>query len=273
MNKPLIGKRVIVTRARSQASDLTKMIEGLGGEPVEFPVIEIVPPTEIDRLDEALRQLDIYDWIVFTSANGVKFLFKRLIELGIDIHAMDRAGIAAVGSKTAEALKTRGLSVDLLPEVFNAEGLLEAITDRLKPGEHVFLPRGNGARSFLPEQLAELGMMVTEADVYDNVMTTESADQVIQMIRDQEIHYVTFTSSSTVNNFVTALQNSGVEDVPSFIQGIHLVCIGPLTAKTAIELGLEPNILSKEATLAGLVDAIITHTHTADIDFIERGVQ
>jgi uroporphyrinogen III methyltransferase/synthase len=257
--KPLTGKRIIVTRARAQASELIAMIEDLGGKSIEFPVIEMVPPKDINRLDQAIGQLKIYHWIIFTSVNGVEFFLTRLMELGIDIHDLDGANIAAVGPRTAEALKSHGFNVDLLPDVFNAEGLLDAIADRLKPGQHIFLPRGAGARSILPQKLTELGLKVTAADVYNNVMTTESADQVVRMIRDQEIHYVTFTSSSTVKNFITALQNSEVEDIPAFLQGVNLVCIGPLTAKTAMESGLVTLMLAKEATLTGLVDVIVTH--------------
>ncbi|MCK9910726.1 uroporphyrinogen-III synthase, partial [Microbacteriaceae bacterium K1510] len=167
--KPLFGKRVLVTRARSQASELSEKIVELGGDAYEFPLVRMVPPREQEKLDEALHRLGSFDWVMFTSANGVAFFFKRLRELGLDIRSM-RAKVAAVGPKTAAALEEKGLVVNVLPGEFRAEGLLNSLQGELHAGEKVLLPRADIARETLPRELRERGLEVTEADTYDTVI-------------------------------------------------------------------------------------------------------
>ncbi|AIQ20102.1 HemD protein [Paenibacillus sp. FSL H7-0357] len=256
---PLFGKRIVVTRARSQASELVDRIEELGGEPYEFPVIETVMPEGAEKkakIAEALGALSAYDWVFFTSANGVEFFWRHLAELKVDIRGLHRARIGAVGPATAAALAQRGLVAEELPGVFQAEGLIEAFGSRLLPGQKVLLPRGDLAREWLPDKLRELGLEVTEVDTYETVVTGEDDIELLKLLEEKRIHAVTFTSSSTVRNFISILKRMGLEDPLPLLAGVKIACIGPVTEKTAVEAGLTPGLLPDEATIEGLVQEL-----------------
>lgn len=260
--KPLFGRRVLVTRARSQASELVDLIDDMGGEAVEFPVIRLQPPSRpeaIQALDLALDKLHEFDWVLLTSVNGVEYFFRRLRDKGIDVRKMGNARIAAVGPKTAEALAERGIIADVLPAKYQGEGILEAIQADLKAGQKVLLPTADLARDYLPAKLKELGLEVTEVDVYENVITTDDGDEIIHLLQNQSIHIITFTSSSTVTNLLVALRQLGVEDPLSLLQGVEIACIGPKTAETASQCGLQVTYLAEEATVASLVQSISQH--------------
>ncbi|WP_248927432.1 uroporphyrinogen-III C-methyltransferase [Paenibacillus hamazuiensis] len=258
--KPLFGKRVLVTRARSQSSDLVAMIDELGGEAVEFPVIRLQPPSgeqaQRER-DEALGRLPEFDWVMFTSANGVEYFFQRLKELKIDIRALANARIAAVGPKTAAALESRGLMIDMLPAKFQAETLFETIQTELKAGQRVLLPTADIAREELPKRLKELGLEVTEIDIYENVVCHDGGAEVIDMLQNRAIRIVTFTSSSTVTNLLKVLGDLGVEQPLELLKGCEVACIGPVTAQTAQEAGLNVTYIAEEATVRSLIDSLI----------------
>ncbi|QSF44095.1 uroporphyrinogen-III C-methyltransferase [Paenibacillus tianjinensis] len=256
---PLFGKRIIVTRARSQASELVDRIEELGGEPYEFPVIETVMPEGEEKkakIASALGALEAYDWVFFTSANGVEFFWRHLAELKVDIRGLHRAKIGAVGPATAAALAERGLMAEELPARFQAEGLLEAFGPRLEPGQKVLLPRGDLAREWLPDKLRELGLEVTEVDTYETVVTGEDDIELIRLLEEKRIHAITFTSSSTVRNFISILERMGLEDPLQLLAGVTIACIGPVTEETAVEAGLTPGLLPEEATIEGLVQEL-----------------
>ncbi|KGE18316.1 uroporphyrinogen-III C-methyltransferase [Paenibacillus wynnii] len=256
---PLFGKRIVVTRARSQASELVDRIDDLGGEPYEFPVIETVMPRDEEKKVEiaaALTVLETYDWVFFTSVNGVEFFFRHLTELGVDIRGLFHARIAAVGPATAEALAVRGLMTEELPARFQAESLIETLGAELLPGQKVLLPRGDLARDWLPDKLKELGLLVTVADTYETVVTGEDDDELLKLLEEGRIHAVTFTSSSTVHNFLEILRRMGLEDPLPLLSNVKIACIGPITEKTAIEAGLTPGLLAPEATIDGLVDEL-----------------
>lgn len=260
--KPLFGRRVLVTRARSQASELVDLIDDMGGEAVEFPVIRLQPPSRpeaIQALDLALDKLHEFDWVLLTSVNGVEYFFRRLREKGIDVRKMGKARIAAVGPKTAEALAERGIIADVLPAKYQGEGILEAIQADLKAGQRVLLPTADLARDYLPAKLKELGLEVTEVDVYENVLTTDDGDEIIHLLQNQSIHIITFTSSSTVTNLLEALRQLGVEEPLSLLQGVEIACIGPKTAETASQCGLPVTYMAEEATVASLVQSITQH--------------
>jgi uroporphyrinogen III methyltransferase/synthase len=260
--KPLFGRRVLVTRARSQASELVDLIDEMGGEPVEFPVIRIQAPSLQEAqqaMDRALSELSEYDWVIFTSVNGVDYFFRRLMELGIDIRRMAKARVAAVGPKTAEALLSRGLISDVLPAQYVAEGLLEAIEADLRVGQKVLLPTADIAREYLPNRLTELGLDVTKVDVYENVLAIEDGEHVVEMLQNKEIHIVTFTSSSTVNNLIEALRQSGVENPLELLQSTQIACIGPKTAETVHGYGLTITYMAEEATVASLAESMSVH--------------
>jgi uroporphyrinogen III methyltransferase/synthase len=257
--KPLFGKKVLVTRSRSQASELADLIDEWGGEAVEFPVIEIQAPSNIqtlNTLDSALNNLSVYHWVLFTSVNGVEYFFRRLRHLNIDIRSMHQAVIAAVGPKTAQALEDRGLQVETLPSGYQAELLLESLLPRLTAGQKVLLPRADIARKYLPEALIELGLEVTEVDVYETVQTAEGAEEIIEQLQNKEINMITFTSSSTVQN-LTAIIKQFHLDPAVLLQNIDIASIGPITTQTAEDLGLQVTHRAKEATIESLVSAMI----------------
>lgn len=257
--QPLFGKRIVVTRARSQASELVDRIEELGGEPYEFPVIDTIMPESAEKkaaVAEALGALESYDWVFFTSPNGVEFFWRHLAELKVDVRGLHRARIGAVGPATASALAERGLIAEELPGRFQAEGLLEAFGPQLLPGQKVLLPRGDLAREWLPDKLRELGLQVTEVDTYETVVTGEDDDELMKLLEEKRIHAVTFTSSSTVRNFIAILQRMGLEDPLPLLADVKIACIGPVTEKTAVEAGLTPGLMPEEATIDGLVQEL-----------------
>lgn len=257
---PLFGARVLVTRTRSQASDLVRKIEDLGGETYEFPVIEVQKPDDktLESTDVAIERLDEYDWVFFTSVNGVEYFFEHLERLGKDVRALYKARIAAVGPATKEALRKYGISSEELPGRFQAEGLFEKFGDELKAGQQVLLPRGNLARSWLPEVLTEKRLAVTEAVMYETVPTLEEDDELLRLLHKRGIHIVTFTSSSTVTNFLIALKNMGFDDPVQALKDVKVACIGPVTADTAEKAGLRVDILAVESTIDSLVAGLCT---------------
>ncbi|MDB4867438.1 MAG: cobA [Cohnella sp.] len=258
-DKPLFGLRVLVTRARSQASELVDKIDELGGEPYEFPVIETRLPESAEAVEAvraALAEPESYDWVVLTSVNGVDYFFRWLKSIESDIRRFHRARFAAVGPKTAEALAVRGIRAHTLPEQFRAEGLLDSLADQLKPGQNALLPRGDLARELLPRELERLGVRAVEIDVYETVPTESRDPFLLEMIQNREIHAVTFTSSSTVVNLLDALRRLGAEDPAALLRNVDIACIGPITARTAEENGLHVTALAQSSTIDGLVQAL-----------------
>ncbi len=264
--RPLFGRRILVTRAREQASALSDLLWEQGAEPVEFPVIKIVPTTDHQELDAALSRLPSvfrlpvsdfrlpYDWVVFTSANAVRAVSERLEAQGLDARAFGSARVAAIGPATAEALRNIGIRADFVPTQFVAESVFEEWPDKQMAGKRVLLPRAKEARELLPVRLREMGAVVDVVTAYQTVRDAGAAEEVRQHLLDGEIHAVTFTSSSTVKNFVEAI---GPEHVPEALSKVVVACIGPITAETAREMGIAPAIVSDEFTIPGLVDALV----------------
>jgi len=258
--KPLFGRRIVVTRARSQASELVNLIDELGGEALEFPVIQLQTPTNpttLQKLSDALQQLAVYDWVVFTSVNGVQYFFRSLEMFGCDIRHMANAKVAAVGSKTAMALRERGIIAQIIPDKFQSDELITAMLPELKAGQHVLLPRADIARKSLPLQFKELGLQVTEADVYENIIWLENGAEVLEQLDKGIVHIVTFTSSSTVTNFLAALRLLGVAEPRKLLAHVEIACIGPTTAQTVEYCGLQVTYLAEEATIGSMIDAIV----------------
>lgn len=257
--KPLFGRRVLVTRARSQASELVQKLDELGAETYEFPVIETKLTDSADgvrAIQEALAQADEYDWVILTSVNGVDYFFRWLETERIDIRRFHRAMFAAVGPKTAEALAQRGIRADLLPESYLAEGLVDTLSGIVQAGQKVLLPRGDLARELLPQALREQGVEAVEIDVYETVMAAPRDLWLAEMINAGEIHVITFTSSSTVINLIEALRQIGIDDPATALHGVEIACIGPVTAKTAEQYGLQVSVMPDKATIDGLVQAL-----------------
>jgi uroporphyrinogen III methyltransferase/synthase len=252
-DRPLWGRRVLVTRAREQASALSDLLREKGAEPVEFPVIRIVTNDDHAELDGALASLASYDWVIFTSANGVKAVRERLDAAGRDARAFGSAKVAAIGPATADALREMGIRADFVPSQFVAESVVEEWPDRDMAGKRALLPRAREARELLPDRLREMGAAVDVVTAYVTERDASSSEEIRQRLLDGDIHFVTFTSSSTVRNFVEAV---GAENLEAILQHTRVVSIGPITSETARELGVRVDAEAPEHTIPGLVTAL-----------------
>jgi uroporphyrinogen III methyltransferase / synthase len=264
--RPLFGRRVVVTRARMQAGELSAELERLGAEVYEFPTIEISPPQNFGPLDDAIRKLDSFDWMVYTSVNGVEAFVERLRYHGLDLRAVPRgARIAAIGPATAKKLDEVGLRVDVVPGAYRAEALIEALDAGSLAGKRVLIPRARVAREILPEKLREAGAEVVVPPAYESVPSSEGKEELSLRLRSGEIDCVTFTASSTVENFVGAF---GEEEAARLLSGTRVACIGPITAGTACRRGLRVDAGADEYTIPGLVEAV---TNLLAADPAKRG--
>jgi uroporphyrinogen III methyltransferase/synthase len=253
-NKPLFGKRVLVTRSRHQASDFANKIDELGGEPFEFPTIDIDEPDYVE-MDQAIGKVNEYNWIIFTSVNGVQSFFNRLFKLGKDVRSLQNAAICAIGPKTKEALEEKGLQVDYLPGEYRAEAIIAGLEGKIKPGDKVLLPRADIARKILPNTLKEMGAAVDDVVAYVTKKSAANSQLLREMLLNKEIHIITFTSSSTVKNFVELL-GVAKEELASLLEGVFVASIGPITSTAAEELGIKVDAEAKEYTIDGLIDVI-----------------
>ncbi|MCI3923600.1 uroporphyrinogen-III C-methyltransferase [Paenibacillus sp. TRM 82003] len=256
--KPLFGMRVLVTRAREQASELAEMIDDLGGEAVEWPVIKTIPAGD-EACAQALASAETYDWLLFTSANGVRYFFDACRKHRVDIRRFAGAKIGAVGPKTAEALLARGIVAEAVPSVYQGDELARRLLPDMKAGERVLLPRARVARSDLPESLRTHGLTVDEVPVYETTLSDEGAEEAIGMLREGRIHAVTFTSSSTVTNLLEMLRKSGWERPVEALAGVPSFCIGPLTSETARKAGIDVEAVAKEATVEHLIQSLAAY--------------
>ena len=249
--KPLFGKKILVTRSRSQASKLTTALEELGAECIEAPAIKIVPPVDnYEALDKAIGQLDKYNWLIFTSTNGVEHFWHRLVAGGKDARVLYKARICAIGAATAQALASHGITADVVPERYQAEGIIEALDNELIAGTKILIPRAAEARALLPEALTKAGAQVDVVVAYETVMGDAEAVEIRDSLAKGEIDVVTFTSSSTVENLLKILKE------PELLKEAQLAAIGPITAETMQKNGLTADIVAAEYTIEGLVQSI-----------------
>jgi uroporphyrinogen III methyltransferase/synthase len=254
--RPLLGKRIAVTRARDQASDLVKALCDLGAECLEVPTIRVAPPNDWGPLDRAVAELPSCDWIVFTSVNGVERFFERVFSAGKDARALGHLRTAAIGPATAARLKRFGLSSDLVPENFRAEAIVEAFRREDIRGKTILLPRAQEARQVLPEELAAMGATVREVPAYKTELASTDAGEVVDRLNQKSLDLITFTSSSTVKNFKALLP---AERFAELTAGVPTACIGPITADTARRLGFEVRVEAQTYTIPGLVESILKH--------------
>lgn len=250
--KPLFGQRIVVTRARHQASELSQAIEALGGEAWEFPTIEIAPPSDNAYLIKALNDLKSFQWLIFTSVNGVEAFFAELRAQGRDIRDLIGLEIVAIGPATQAALEKKGLRVAYVPEEYRAEKIVEGLSGRVLPSHRVLLARAEEARDVLPESLKAMGAEVWDVPVYKTVLGGANRDELQRLLRDKEIHTVTFTSSSTVRNFVKLLDGE-----VALLDNVKLYSIGPITSATAREHGLTVFKEAAQYTIGGLVEVLL----------------
>ena len=247
--RPLSGRRIVVTRARAQASDFAAALEALGAEVVQFPTIRIIPPADEAPLLAAAGQAASYDWIVFTSVNGVERFWYALAQQGCDARALGGVKVCAIGPATAAELGRRGITADVVPGEFVAEAAVLALdaADDLA-GRRILLPRADVARAVLPEQLRARGAEVVEVAAYTTVQDGTDAERVRGLLQRGEVDAVTFTASSTVRNFV--------EMVGADVGRAKVASIGPVTSGTAREAGLAVDLEAAEYTIPGLVQAL-----------------
>ena len=247
---PLFGKTVVVTRKGDPADSMIDRLRELGAEPFFFPVIETIAPDDWSPLDNALNNLSQYDGLIFTSVNGVRFFAERLKTIEQDIRELKGARVYTIGPKTAEAVRDLGIRVDVVPENFVAESLIESIGNA--EGKRFLIPRATVARETLPEQLRKMGALVDVAPAYKTVLPSQSVDALEKRLKEGSVDVITFTSSSTVTNFLTL---TGEQLLPA-IKNTKIACIGPITAKTARDAGLNVEIMPEQYTVSSLMDAI-----------------
>ena len=253
-NRPLFGKRVLVTRSRTQASVLSRMLEDEGAEPVELPTIEFALPTEYSHIDGAISALGDYSWVIFTSANGVEAFFSRIRALDLDSRVFGGVKIGAIGPATAAALAGRGIKADLVPSEYVSESLVQAMADQELKGRRVLLPRADIGREELAEGLTRLGARVDQLVAYRTIIPEESRGRARDLLKDGGVDLVTFTSSSTVRNTLDLLDGDS-----SLLSDAVVACIGPITATAAQGSGLHVDVVAREYTVPGLVAAVREH--------------
>lgn len=253
---PLAGKCIVVTRPRRQARSLSQALGELGARVVVAPAIQIEPPADFAPLDAALARVEDYDWVVFTSANGVDAVFERLAQLELAGPEKDgpRLRFAAIGPATADSLRERGYEAAVIPERFVAEEVFRALQGRDEvAGRHFLLPRADIARQALPELLRAAGGQVEVVVAYRTLPATEEIGRLAELLEDDAVDVVTFTSASTVRSFFSALDPSTV--AKRFVAA----SIGPITSQALRELGVEPAIEAVHFTVPGLVEAIVRY--------------
>ncbi len=256
--RPLLGKKIVVTRAREQASDFLAGLSELGAECIEFPTIQIIPPSTWKDMDQGIQSLEKYQWVLFTSVNGVKFFFERLETLGKDVRDLKGIELGAIGPKTAQAIRDKGIRPDLVPDEYRAEAVVEAFKKREFKGIKVLMPRAAEAREVLPRELGKMGAVVDVVEAYRTVMPNGEKDRLVEMFEKGEIHMVTFTSSSTVSNFMEMFDEHG-GPLQRWMGEVAIACIGPITAKTAEEKGLSVSLVPSEYTIEALTGEIVKY--------------
>ena len=266
--KPLTGKRILITRAREQSTGFTNSLKKFGAEVTEFPTIEIVPPSNWKNLDQAIAQLKSYDWIIFTSANGVNFFYQRLKEKGKNRRSLSFLKICAIGPATAEQLRKKRIRVDYIPKEFIAEAILEGFKNMDIEGKRILLARAKKARDILPKGLRKMGAEVDGVEVYRAIKPKGKTRQLQQLLQEKKWDVVTFTSSSTVNHFVELLRGVNLKKT---LKGSAIACIGPITAQTAKGLGMKVHIQPQEYTIPALIKAITDYFNPPTPPLSKRG--
>ncbi len=257
--RPLFGKRIVVTRAREQASGFLAKLTQLGAECIEFPTIEIVPPENWDALDQAIEHLESYKWLLFTSVNGVKYFLNRLNVRGKDVRDLKGLKIGAIGPKTAGLWIHFGIKPDLVPQKFRAEAIIECM-EKLESvkGLRILLPRAAQAREILPEELRKMGAEIDVVPAYRTIKPDQDTGLIRDMLEQTKIDMVTFTSSSTVDNF-SGMFEAHSKNLRQWMTRVPIACIGPITARTAKEKGFSVDIVPPKYTIEALTDSIVKY--------------
>jgi len=255
--KPLSGMRILVTRPIQQAQTLSEKLRQLGATTVELPTIEIVPVENTDRLDRAVKSLDKYDWVIFTSVHGVQFLLKRMAEVKIALETLDKVKVAAIGPATAAALKRVLKKPDYMPTEYLSGKIVEGLGE--VKGKRILLPRADIASKKLPALLRERGALVEEVVAYRTVIPRDLTAERLKSILAERVDLVTFTSPSTVRNLARVL---GAGELERFLRNVKVACIGPITVQATKEVGIEVDIVARTHTIDALVEAIVNEIRT-----------
>ncbi len=259
--RPLAGIRVLIGRARHQAGTLSAELRKLGATVLEIPFIEIRQPRSFKPLDSALKNLGHYDWLILTSVNGVEAMWERLKKLRLKNTSLSQVRIAAIGPATKRAIEQRGCRVDVVPKEYIAESVVSSLRHRVK-GKRVLLVRAKVARDVIPRELRKAGAQVDVVEAYETVAPQSSRTRLRSALANprRRPQVVTFTSSSTVRNFVTLLGSRSAS-----LEGIRLASIGPVTSSMLRERGLRVDIKAKQFTIPGLVEAIVLTMAKSDV--------
>jgi uroporphyrinogen III methyltransferase/synthase len=254
--RPLFGRRIVVTRAREQASGFLARLTELGAECLQFPTIRVVPPESWDPLDRAIGAVGDYSWVLFTSVNGVRFFFERMEAQEKDARSLGGVRVGAIGPATARALERRGIRADLVPSEYRAEAVVEALGREAVKGLRILLPRAEKAREVLPKELERMGASVDVISAYRTVSPDRDTGRVRGMLEGGGIDLIAFTSSSTVTNFAAMFpgEEAGLRE---WMGKTTVACIGPVTAKTAEEMGFGVDLIPEAYTIDSLTDAIV----------------
>ena len=260
--RPLFGKRVLMTRAKEQAAELAERLAAYGAEPVEGPTIRIVQPADWGPVDRAISEIVTYEHVIFTSVNGVARFMTRLGVNGLDARCLAGRQVCCIGPRTAQELEKFGVKADVIPADYQAEGVIAALDRQDLKRTRILIPRAEVARELLPDELRARGAHVDVVPVYRTVTPSGDGEEWRRQLADGHIHVVTFTSSSTVRNFVDML--GGVDLVKQLLQSVVVAAIGPITAKTAEDFGLTVSIVPGENTIPALADAIVRYYESRD---------
>ncbi|MBL0225177.1 MAG: uroporphyrinogen-III C-methyltransferase [Geobacteraceae bacterium] len=259
-NRPLSGRRIIVTRAADQAGEFSAMLSGCGATVLECPTINLIEPASWEELDTAVGRLTEFNWLVLTSVNSVRFFFNRLDFLGLDARALGQCKVCAVGPKTAEAILARGIRPDLIPPDYKAESIVSEFAKQAVRGQRILFPRADRAREIIPRDLEQMGASVTSPVIYRNILPDRLCPETLLALEKRSVDCITFTSSSTALNMAEMLST---DLLANMLQGVAVASIGPVTSKTCRDLGLKVDIEPLEFTLAALLNSIQRYFSTA----------
>ncbi len=253
-SQPLMGKRVLVTRSSDQAQEFMDSIMELGGEPIPCSVIKTVLADNLEEIDQGLRNLSSYDWIIFTSVNAIRFFLQRGKEIGVHVPEQIKGKVAAVGTQTAAALHKENIKVEHIPAKFTADDLLESLKGELTAGQKILIPHANLAKKNLANELRELGLFVDDIVTYETIPDDSCKEELRHLLEGNKIHIITFTSPSTVRNFLALLDGLNWKEI---LNSVTIGVIGPVTAEAALKLGLKVDVIAKEYSIPGLIQELV----------------
>lgn len=256
-NKPLAGRRIVITRPWPQGERMAKKLSELGAEVLQFPAIKINPPVDLEAFDRLVREAPGFDWIIFTSVNGVDWFWRRLKAQGLDVRSLAKVKIAAIGPATSKALAERGILADYQPAEYIAEAVALGLGPQVK-GKRILLPRADIARPVLAEELRRWGAEVVEVAAYKTAKANGDASKLREWLSQGKIDAVTFTSASTVHSFLEILGGGAAK----LLEKTVVACIGPVTGRAAWEAGLKVAVEAKEYTEEGLIQALLEYFAT-----------